>query len=592
MQSSPRLRFNSAAVNQALRQKSHSAYEQTPWEFRFHSSGGKHLSSQHNQQAQADNDEVQNISFSENIDESPMKMDEHIKGPNSYQQSQFMTQSHPGEKCQVNVDSIQLDRMQMTKGFNTQNAKKNIQDEMIDDDENLFEIEIKNLDTNEIYKMQVPVSQSNDNTPKQAVQNVGIPIAKIDLNYASKRKTAGNLGPIGASGIAAENILKENINGLVNNSAVVEDSSNGKVIHQTQITLLQHSQVAEKKISNRKINLYASSFQQQPSDKRMIQSASHKVLIQNFECQGDEQKIVKQLIEFKIQQQTNSLDKTSLLIHRQCSERSPDHQSISTVDVTQILDERNQKLLKEIYSVPQQKYSQEYEEYLPQFEENIKLYDDSTYALNFDDYEEFYDTFQDQINVKSHLLSNFMALQSIQNREMKAYSDSLNDSAWLIKNSINKHLGVEVLKNEDKHRIKEKFDKAALQLAPNNIKTELEAKYALESQKKPTFKDNLIGSVDFMGIYLVKLQDHHVQLDERSFFSKMMWSDPQKIEKEAKIEAFMQIEWTKYQIWGVYCDIIGKILNVENYNQEEKTIREYIYSESLFGWFNPLIVDI
>ena len=31
---------------------------------------------------------------------------------------------------------------------------------------------------------------------------------------------------------------------------------------------------------------------------------------------------------------------------------------------------------------------------------------------------------------------------------------------------------------------------------------------------------------------------HHVQIDERSFFSKIIWVDPAVQEKEAKVEAF------------------------------------------------------
>jgi hypothetical protein len=32
----------------------------------------------------------------------------------------------------------------------------------VDDEENLFELEIKNLDTNEIYTMHIPMSPGND----------------------------------------------------------------------------------------------------------------------------------------------------------------------------------------------------------------------------------------------------------------------------------------------------------------------------------------------------------------------------------------------------------------------------------------------
>jgi len=45
-------------------------------------------------------------------------------------------------------------------------------------------------------------------------------------------------------------------------------------------------------------------------------------------------------------------------------------------------------------------------------------------------------------------------------------------------------------------------------------------------------------------------------------------------------------------MWGVYSEAIGIILKLDEYNQDEKIIREYIYKEGLFGWFNPLIHDL
>jgi len=37
------------------------------------------------------------------------------------------------------------------------------------------------------------------------------------------------------------------------------------------------------------------------------------------------------------------------------------------------------------------------------------------------------------------------------------------------------------------------------------------------------------------------MPDHHVYLDERSFFSKIMWGDRLKSEREAKVEAFSKL---------------------------------------------------
>lgn len=76
----------------------------------------------------------------------------------------------------------------MGKNFYIQEAKK-VQEDGIEDDENLFELEIKNLDTNEVYKMHIPVTQSNEAVTKQITKD-GVPTAMIDLKYASKRKSA------------------------------------------------------------------------------------------------------------------------------------------------------------------------------------------------------------------------------------------------------------------------------------------------------------------------------------------------------------------------------------------------------------------
>jgi len=42
-------------------------------------------------------------------------------------------------------------------------AQKNVEPD-IDDEENLFELQIKDLDTNEVFKMQIPVLNNNDIT--------------------------------------------------------------------------------------------------------------------------------------------------------------------------------------------------------------------------------------------------------------------------------------------------------------------------------------------------------------------------------------------------------------------------------------------
>lgn len=55
----------------------------------------------------------------------------------------------------------------------------------VDEDENLFELEIKNLDTNEVFKMQIPISDENMLNSSGSMSN-GRPSA--NPNYASKRR--------------------------------------------------------------------------------------------------------------------------------------------------------------------------------------------------------------------------------------------------------------------------------------------------------------------------------------------------------------------------------------------------------------------
>lgn len=50
-----------------------------------------------------------------------------------------------------------------------------------------------------------------------------------------------------------------------------------------------------------------------------------------------------------------------------------------------------------------------------------------------------------------------------------------------------------------------------------------------------TFK---IGGIDNYGNFFLELHDHHVYLEEKSFFSKIIFSDKHKIEKDSRIEAF------------------------------------------------------
>ena len=62
-------------------------------------------------------------------------------------------------------------------------------DLVLEDDENLFELEIKNLDTNEIFKMQIPVSGESKVIGSLAEQQVNKVIEDgSSMMYASRRK--------------------------------------------------------------------------------------------------------------------------------------------------------------------------------------------------------------------------------------------------------------------------------------------------------------------------------------------------------------------------------------------------------------------
>jgi hypothetical protein len=51
-----------------------------------------------------------------------------------------------------------------------------------------------------------------------------------------------------------------------------------------------------------------------------------------------------------------------------------------------------------------------------------------------------------------------------------------------------------------------------------------------------------IGRIDNFGNFLIEIPEHHVYIDEKNFFSKLMWTDRHKIEKEARLEAFSKLK--------------------------------------------------
>ena len=55
-----------------------------------------------------------------------------------------------------------------------------------------------------------------------------------------------------------------------------------------------------------------------------------------------------------------------------------------------------------------------------------------------------------------------------------------------------------------------------------------------------------IGWVDNFGNFLIELPDHHVYIDDRGFFSKIMWTDKHKVEKDSRIEGFSKLQINHY----------------------------------------------
>ncbi len=89
----------------------------------------------------------------------------------------------------------------------------------------------------------------------------------------------------------------------------------------------------------------------------------------------------------------------------------------------------------------------------------------------------------------------------------------------------------------------------------------------------------ILGRIDPYGNFLISMPSHHVHVDDRNFFSRYLWVERQKSEKEARIEAFSNInfninlielikeitleEFSKYSnIWQIYVDPISSILQV------------------------------
>lgn len=62
-----------------------------------------------------------------------------------------------------------------------------------------------------------------------------------------------------------------------------------------------------------------------------------------------------------------------------------------------------------------------------------------------------------------------------------------------------------------------------------------------EKPIKPCDAQEKLGWVDKYGLYHIDLLEHHVFLDERNFFSRYMWGERQRQEKESIFEAFSKL---------------------------------------------------
>lgn len=93
--------------------------------------------------------------------------------------------------------------------------------------------------------------------------------------------------------------------------------------------------------------------------------------------------------------------------------------------------------------------------------------------------------------------------------------------------------------------------------------------------------------MDPYGNFLIEpMPEHHVFIDDRNFFSRYLWTERQKSDKEARVEAFKTIkelaeeEMTKFSIWGLYKPQIEKILNFIAFSIDETHYRnEIVFKE-------------
>eukprot|EP00347_Sterkiella_histriomuscorum_P013913 403362878 len=247
-----------------------------------------------------------------------------------------------GNNNQVNSKSNSTFDVSKLVGFNSifknsskeQKEDKNnsqIPEDIQDLEDGSFEFEIKNLDTNEVFKMHVPVTQSNDATSQKLSQqntivqqnNNNVPTTKIDLNYASKRRVQGG------------QVI------LVNHQKLSQDN---EVLDGQSAAKLQAIEKVEQQLENTQDQNKDFPLQ---LDDQQIQHI--KKSIKNFDGnedmrngQMDNQQIISQQEE-QFQQQHQSVqnvqdeDKTSLVTQRNVKGRQFDDQKVNRQNTQKLL---------------------------------------------------------------------------------------------------------------------------------------------------------------------------------------------------------------------------------------------------------------
>jgi hypothetical protein len=93
-----------------------------------------------------------------------------------------------------------------------------------------------------------------------------------------------------------------------------------------------------------------------------------------------------------------------------------------------------------------------------------------------------------------------------------------------------RHCGPRALVTFNEAHAQDVWLKASVHLVNRFDKDRLPVKYPLEEDK--------LGRVDRHGNFLIQLPEHHVHVDERNFFSRYMYGERLRVERESRLEAF------------------------------------------------------